>query len=275
MGELNLPEQFGRKAKAMLLGVEQGRAAHKSGNIKASGAPLEELVRSLLSESLPSTIKVASGYFYGASSQCSAEVDVLIYEEQEAFRLDPAPQEQHYVPYTSVSIVGQIKNSARDLPGAIVQVQKSLRAWNEMQQALPGSSATTGKPPQGRPLTFVVCGECLDEHFQKLSTTLEKMGEPFVDYILFLDRGLIVAGNCDLLIYDSPSIDFSEYTNANALHLCKPDGAPDQPQGVALLWIYFALVSKLSCDQGHNLRYHAFCRQISALYPLRPTQKLL
>ena len=82
MGELNLPAQFSRKAKAMLIAVEQGRAAHKAGNIKASGAPLEEQFRQLLTESLPSTSKVASGYFYGANSRCSGEIDILVYEDR-------------------------------------------------------------------------------------------------------------------------------------------------------------------------------------------------
>jgi hypothetical protein len=139
MSELNLPAQFDTKAKKMLIAVDQGRLAHKARNIKASGAPLEEAVRVLFSDSLPSNIKVASGYFYSASSRCSGEVDVLIYESEEAFRLDPSPQEQHYIPYTSVSAIGQIKNSARELSNAIKQVQESLKMWGEMRrEALSG-----------------------------------------------------------------------------------------------------------------------------------------
>ena len=274
MGVLNLPEQFERKAKAMLLAMEEGRAAHRAGNIKASGAPLEEHIRRLLSESLPSTNKVASGYFYGANSRCSAEIDVLVYEDQEAFRLDPTRQEQHYVPYTSVSIVGQVKNSARDLPNAIDQVQKTLTAWHEMRSELLGSGYSNGQPYQERPLTFIVCGECPDSSFSSLRATLEKKGRPYVDYILFLDRGLIVAGNLDVLV-EFEFIDFFQYRNISSLHLCRPDGASNYSQGVALLWFYFALVSKLNLDKGNNLRYRVFCNQIAILYPLRAIEKLL
>lgn len=274
MGELDLPKQFGRKAKEMLLGIEEGRAAHKAGNIKASGAPFEQQFRNLLAESLPSTNIVASGYFYDAASRCSAEVDVLVYENKEAFRLDPASQEQHYVPYTSVSIMGQVKNSARDLPSAIKQVQGSMKVWREMRQAL-RAEMTSSEPLQNEPLTFIICGECSDAQLKKLSATLKKTGKPFADYILLLDRGLVIAGDLDILVFDPPIIDFLQYRNVTALHLCKPDGPLEHPEGVALLWFYFALVSKLNFDCGNNLRYHAFCGQIAKLYPLRPNKKLL
>ena|GEM_PF-6162873 len=258
----------------MLRAVVKGRAAHAAGNIKASGAPLEDCLRQLFSDSLPSTNKVASGYFYGASSRVSAEIDLMVYQDREAFRLDPAPQDQHYVPYTSVSIVGQIKNSARDLPDAIDQIQKVLKSWHEMRFEMASSGSTLGGPAQERPLTFVVCGECTDADLRKLSATLQRKGRPFVDYILLLDRGAIVAGNFDVML-ELDSIDFLEYRNVSSLHLCKPDGATENAKGVALLWFYFALVSKLNWDHGNNLRYHAFCRQISAHYPLRRVEKLL
>lgn len=275
MGELDLPKQFGRRAKAMLTAVEAGRGAHLADNIKASGAPLEAEFRRLLAESLPSTNKVASGYFYGASSRCSGEIDVLVYEAQEAFRLDPAPQDQHYVPYTSVSILGQIRNSARDLPGAIDQVKSSLKSWHDMNRELAQTGTTAGSPFQMEPLTFVVCGECKDADQKKLGSILAKKGRPFVDYILLLDRGEIVAGNLDFFETDNPVIDFLEYRNVNTFHICKPDGGASDRLGAALLWFYFALVSKLSLDKGNNLRFHAFCRQIAAQYPLRPTRILL
>ncbi|MDH5835316.1 DUF6602 domain-containing protein [Luteimonas kalidii] len=275
MGELDLPAQFGRKADDMILSVEEGRAAHKAGNIKASGGPLETRFRQLLAESLPSTNKVASGYFYGANSRCSPEIDVLVYEDKEAFRLDPAPQDQHYIPHTSVSVMGQVKNSAADLSAGIGQVQKSLKSWHEMRNEIVVSGGAPGTPVQEVPLTFVVCGECKEADLKKLGTTLRDKGGPFVDYILLLDQGAIVAGNLDFLVNDDPVVGFLQYRNVNSWHLCKPDGDGAHPLGTALLWFYFALVSKLSLDQGNNLRYHAFCEQISRLYPLRPIQKLL
>lgn len=274
MGELDLPLQFGRKAKHMLLAVEEGRAAHKAKNIKASGAPLEEELRRLLADSLPSTSKVASGYFYGPKSECSGEVDVLVYEDREAFRLDPAPQDQHYVPFTSVSILGQVKNSAGDLAVAIEQTQKSIKSWQMMQKEMSSTGATLGGPTQERPITFVVCGVCDDAQRNKLADTLKLKGHPVVDYILLLDRGEIVAGNLDFLEYDDPVIDFTQYRNVNSWHVCKPSGSADR-LGVALLWLYFALVMKLSVDQGNNLRYASFCNQISKLYPLRPIERLI
>ncbi|WP_147300690.1 DUF6602 domain-containing protein [Lysobacter silvisoli] len=274
MGELDLPRQFGRKARQMLIAVEEGRAAHKANNIKASGAPFEEQFRSLLADSLPSTSKVASGYFYGPNSTCSGEVDVLVYEDREAFRLDPAPQEQHYVPCTSASILGQVKNSANDLAGAIQQAQNSIKAWHEMQQEMGQAGVMLGGPTQERPMTFVVCGDCDNAQRSKLAGILQAKGRPYVDYILLLDRGEIVAGNLDFFEDDDPIIGFTQYQNVNSLHVCEPGGADDQV-GVALLWFYFALVSKLNLDQGNNLRYHSFCRQISNLYPLRPTEKLI
>lgn len=275
MGELDLPRQFDLKAQTLLVAVAQGRNAHGAGNIKASGAPLEEGLRQLLVESLPSTFKVASGYFYGATSRCSGEIDILVYEDQEAFRLDPAPQDQHYVPYTSVSIMGQVKNAARDLLGAIEQVQKSLNIWKEMRQELVDVAIVSGQPYQFNPLTFVVCGTSTDSDIEKLAENLRNKGKPWVDYILLLDRGLIIAGNNAIADYeDQDLIGFWQYRNANALHLCKPDGSPDHQKGVALMWFYFALVSKLNIDGGNRLRYGQFCRQIAELYPLRPTKRL-
>lgn len=275
MATIDLPRQFTNRAQDMLRAVEKGRAMHAARNIKGSGAPLEAEIRKMLSESLPSTNKVATGYFYGASSQCSNEVDVLVYEDHEAFRLDPGPSEQHYIPYTSVSIIGQVKNSSNDLPGAIEQVQNSINAWHVMRQEMAWTGCTHNGPAQFEPLTFIVCGESKDADMKKLGKTLAKKGTPYVDYILFLDRAEIVAGNCDLLIMDEPFINFREYRSKHSLHLCKPDAGTNESIGVALLWLYFALVSKLGLDKGNNLRYYSFCRQIEHLYPLRPVHKLL
>jgi hypothetical protein len=272
---LDLPAQFERKAKAMLLKVEEGRAAHAAKNIKASGQPFEDSFRAMLSESLPSTNRVASGYFYGADSACSPEVDVLLYEDREAFRLDPAPQDQHYVPYSSVSVIGQVKNSAGEIDGAIEQAQTCLSAWHEMRKNLVSTGMTTGQPYQEQPLTFVVCGDCADAQLQKIPRILQKRGRPYVDYILLLDRGRIVAGNLDIMVFDDPFIDFLQYRNVSSLHICKPDGDAKNEKGLALMWFYFALVSKLNFDHGNQLRYHGFCRQISLRHPLRLLEKLV
>lgn len=275
MVTLDLPAQFDRKAKAMLLKIAEGRAAHAAKNIKASGRPFEDAFRAMLSESLPTTNRVASGYFYGADSTCSAEVDILLYEDREAFRLDPAPQDQHYVPYSSVSVIGQVKNSAGELGDAIRQAQGCLTSWHEMRRNLAMTGLTNGQPYQEQPLTFVVCGHCSDAQLKKIPSILKKKGRPLVDYILLLDRGEIVAGNLDVLVFDEPFIDFQQYRNVSALHLCKPDGESNKFQGLALMWFYFALVSKLNLDHGNNLRYHGFCRQISMRHPLRTLKKLL
>jgi hypothetical protein len=275
MVKLDLPAQFDRKAKSMLLKVEEGGAAHAVKNIKASGKPFEDSFRAMLAESLPATNRVASGYFYGADSACSAEVDVLLYEDREAFRLDPAPQDQHYVPYSSVSIIGQVKNSARELEGGIKQAQSCLTSWHEMRRTLASTGMTSGQPYQDQPLTFVICGKCTDAQLKKIPDILNKRGRPYVDYIVLLDRGLIVAGSLDVVVFDDPVIDFLEYRNVSSLHLCKPDGDKGNEQGLALMWFFFALVSKLNLDQGNQLRYHGFCRQISLRYPLRTLKKLL
>ncbi len=272
---LDLPAQFDLKAKAMLLKISQGKAAHAAKNIKASGQPFEESFRALLAESLPPNNRVASGYLYGADSTCSAEADVLLYEDREAFRLDPAPQGQHYVPYTSVSIIGQIKNSARELKDGIKQAQGCLTSWLAMHRNLASTGLTLGGPHQERPLTFVVCGTCTDKELEKIPAILKKQGRPFVDYIVLLERGRIIAGSLDLLQHDPPFIDFLEYRNVNGFHLCTPHGNASNEVGLALLWFYFALVSKLNLDHGNQLRYHGFCRQISNRYPLRPLMKLI
>ncbi len=277
MAKLDLLEWFENEVAEMLIAVSRGRATHKAGNIKASGAALENRLRQLFQNSLPSTNRVVSGYFYGADSSVSGEIDLMIYEDQEAFRLDPASQDQHYIPYTSVSIIGQIKNSARDLEDAIGQVQKAQSAWESMRQttAVARSGRMHGSAPtQEPPLTFVVCGNCSDAAYKKLRRSLEAKGRPYVDYILLLDRGVIVAGSYDLLV-ETTSIDFQQYRQVSSLYLCEPSGAPNHKKGVALLWFYFSLVSKLSLDRGYQLRYHSFCEQISSLYSLLPKEKLV
>jgi hypothetical protein len=272
---LDLPGQFGTHVDDLLSSVKKGRAAHAAGNIKASGEPFEEHFRKILEERLPSTNKVASGYFYDAASNCSAEVDVMIYEAEEAFRLDPAPQKQHYVPYTSISILGQVKNSAGELAAALEQIQGSIKAWHTMKAKAASLGITGGMPHQFEPLSFVICGTSTAKDVAKLAATLKKGGAPYPDYVILLDRGLIVAGTYDMLEFDDPTIDFLQYTNVNCRHLCKPTGPDKGIPGIALLWLYFALVSKLNLDKGNNLRYQSFCQQIGKLYPLRPFQKLL
>lgn len=274
MKKLNLPRQFGSHAEDLISAVRKGRAAHASGNIKASGAPLEEHFRKILADSLPFTTKVASGYFYDAASNCSPEADVLIYADEEAFRLDPAPQEQHYVPYTSVSILGQIKNSAALLSNALEQIQGSIKTWQTMKSNLSSLGITAGLPYQFEPLTFIACGTSTDKDIAQLGTTLMNAGAPFPDYILLIDRGLIIAGMFETLELENPYIGFYQYRNVSSYHLCKPDGLTEDTQGLALLWLYFAIVAKLSLDKGNNLRYQAFCQQIEKLYRLRPIERL-
>lgn len=271
MPDINLPNHFELMAKSMLIELEKGRAAHKASNIKASGSPLEEAFRSLLSNSLPPNNMVASGYFYGAGSCCSPEVDVLIYDSEEAFRFDIAHSEQVYVPNTSVSMIGEIKNSADQLAKAIAQVQESYKSWHEMRLEQ-NKINLIGGPWQEAPMTFIVCGECSDRAYTDLGKTLLAAGPPAVDYILLLDRGCIITG--DLAGLDAPVIDFLQYRQATSLHVCKPDGAPGYEKGIALLWFYFAVVAKLNWDKGNNRRYHAFCRQIASLYPLRKIARL-
>lgn len=275
MKKLDLPTYFNLKAKELLHAIENGRLVHAAGNIKASGSCFELIFRDLLAESLPSTNKVMNGYFYDATSRCSAEVDVLVYEDEEAFRLAPIRQEQHYIPYTSVSILGQLKHSARDLSNAIEQVQGNLNTWHEMQRELSSAGVTSDLPYQHEPLTFIICGDCSEHELKNLKEVLKNKGRPLVDYVLLLKPGLIVTGFYDVLNPNREFIDFLCYRDATCLYLCEPVGSLEHPQGVALLWFYFALVSKLSLDRGNNLRYQAFCRKIAMLYQLRPLEKLL
>jgi len=144
-----------------------------------------------------------------------------------------------------------------------------------MRKNLAATGVTSGQPYQEQPLTFVICGKSTDAQIKKIPGILKRRGRPYVDYIVLLDRGLIVAGDFDVMVFDSPFIDFLQYRNVSSIHLCKPDGEQSNAQGLALMWFYFALVSKLNLDQGNQLRYHGFCRQISQRYPLRPFQKLL
>lgn len=275
MGLIDLPRHFTNSANDLYRAVEKGRTIHASGNIKDSGAPLEAEIRNMLSESFPSTNNVASGYFYGASSQCSNQVDVLVYEEHEAFRLSPGGIDQHYIPYTCVSIMGQVKNSSRDLSGAIDQVQTSIKAWHAMRRQMASTFGCSSGPVQFEPLTFIVCGESENSHMSKLGDLLREKGAPYVDYIIFIDRGEIVAGVYEMMDMNDSYINFFQYKNKNSLYLCRPDSNSEDAQGVALLWFYFALITKLNLDKGNNLRYGDFCRQIENIYPLRPFKKLL
>lgn len=279
MGKFDLVDQFQRKADRMLLAIKDGRALHGARNIKSSGEPFEASVRTLFSDSVPSTSCATSGYFYGANSNISNENDVMIYEAREAFRLDPAPQEQHYVPFSSVSVIGQIKNSARDLPSALSQIQAAMKAWHEMAAHMAPKRVQHSSPIGFPPATFVICGECSDSHLSKLEATLKNAsaGGALPDYILLLDRGLIVAGAMVGLSESAPIV-FQTYRQVSSFHLCKPEPenqAPESARGVALLWLYFALIDRLSLDVGNSLRYHAFCGQISETYPLMRQRKLL
>lgn len=273
MGGIDLSVQFETRLNDMLNAVKAGRNTHATGNIKASGAALENAFRKLLIDSLPSANKVTSGYFYGASSLCSNEIDVLVYEDNEAFRLNPIGQDQDYVPYTSVSIIGQIKNSLRDLTGAISQIQKAIDFWNKMESEAANSRSQTGHV-QDRPVTFIVCGESKESDFKKIEKILKEKSLPFVDYILLLDRGEIIAGTNDILVHDPLTIDFWDYRNKNSLYLCRPESETNG-KSISLLWLYFSLVSKINWDHGNDLRYLYFCRQISTQYPLHAYKKLV
>lgn len=272
MGDkIGLLTHFKNKVEHMLLSVDRGKVLHQSGNIKESGALLESDFRQLLEESLPTTLRVTSGYFYGANSQCSNEVDVLICENSEAFRLNLGSKDQQYVPYTSVAIFGQIKNSASDLSKAIQQVHTSLQCWENMRQHANLSHLKNASSSKlSEPLSFIVCGRCSDTVYKKLSKIIRDT-ESKVAYILLLDRGEIIAGCCDLFTSDLPTVGFADHNTSHSQYLCKPNTNGTINIGAGLLWLYFALVSNIN---GSDLRYKEFCAQVERLYPLHAVKKL-
>jgi hypothetical protein len=63
-------------------------------------------------------------------------------------------------------------------------------------------------------------------------------------YILLIERGLVFAPT-NTLFGDMPP-GFTNYKNANALTACIPIGLANEASGRALMWLFFAVVSKLN-----------------------------
>jgi hypothetical protein len=148
-------------------------------------------------------------------------------------------------------------------------------AWHEMRRD-PTLLPQNGRQPyQHDPITFVILGTCSDKQFAAIPKKLKAAKVRIPDYILLLDRGLVLSGKNDLLVEDDATMSFYDYRTRSSYFVCTPEGPENERPGRALLWFYFALVAKLDLDQGNNLRYHAFCIEIMRLFPIRPTLKLL
>lgn len=276
MKSINLLRQFEMRSRKMLLNVEEGKYIHSTGNINESGKPLENSLSEWLKKSFPSNFSVQSGYFYGIDSECSNEVDILIYDTNESFNLQVDSNNKVYVPFSASSILGQVKNSVGCLQSAIQQSQKAINAWNEMNETVKSKQSSSDNI-KNRPLSFVICGSNPDypSNEQKIIDTIINCGQPYVDLIFIIEKGVIISKVVESDMIDYPQLNLMEYVNGRSLYFCTPLSNDSSQEGNALLWFYYTLTAKLISDQNNKLRYSDFCNAIVKNHPFIKVKKIV
>lgn len=251
-----------------------GAHIHKSGNIAQSGKLLEKAVRKLFKESIAPTHKVIPGYFYSGDMTRSAQIDMMLCETSELYMLNQdAKSIQGFAPFTSVSVVCQIKNSASQIKSALDQISSANESWAQMRYD-PIAQLAGESTYKEAPLTCVIIARANEKELATVRRAIKTHKRTQPTYTLVLEQGVIIGPKPNLLFDDDDRADFYGYRQGGTGYVLRPPVGADCPQGRALLWLYFAIVSKLVFDEGNRSRFKPFLMSISRSFPLHFAEPL-
>lgn len=87
---------------------------HKSGNIRASGNQVENLIRDKISLFLPDRYLVKQGHIINSDGKVSMQFDIIIFDRLSTPKFFEASDNTVYYPIESVLAVGEIKKTLRN-----------------------------------------------------------------------------------------------------------------------------------------------------------------
>ncbi len=268
MAKLDLEGDFTGHKQALLLKVDAGKRTHTRKNIAESGHPFEQAFRELFSLTLPPTTHVFPGYFYNSALELSAQVDALFCDHSEALHLPPSIEVgQRYVPFHSVRVMVQIKNSASDLAAALKQSAAALEAWNRMRTNDLDFSSTGSSFDE--PMSVIVIGNGGD--LGAIQRALKKQAGPWPAYILLLEKGVLLGPDMplrDAFEYENgeATADFFNKRNNVSLAQLRGNNSPEG-SGRLLMWLYFAVLARTQCDRPSSA-FSALTRSVAHHFPV-------
>ncbi len=232
---LDVHEQFATHAESLINAAKAGGRIHATANIAESGGPLETAFRKLFSYALPSTFLTTAGYFFGHEFELSGQIDFLLCDETDVLKLPPQEgMVTGYVPYRSVKVMGQMKNSSGKLEEALDQTSSALAVWKDMAARHPS-------PSRKEPLAIVVIGRGgTDLQVRRL---LAKFQGRFPAYILLLEKGLLYGPKKTVAIFDDDAAFYANQGNGGPLALLEAASSPKNDSGRMLMWLFFAVLS--------------------------------
>lgn len=258
-------------ADNLLAAAVTGAHIHGSGNIAQSGKLLEKAVRKLFKENMAPTHKVVPGYFYSGDMVRSGQVDLMLCRTSELYMLNQdAKSIQGFAPFTSVSLICQVKNSASQINSALKQISASIEDWRGMKRALGHQGFTI--PHKEQPLTCVIIGRSTEQELKKIRRAMKKHGDDLPTYVLVLEQGVLITPHPGPLAGDR--LDFPESFGTGARWLSTPAADADHAPARVLLWLYFAIVSWLIEAEGGRKDFKVFLEAISRTFPLHYQQAI-
>lgn len=251
-GEINLRGIFQALARELLGAVEQGRILHATQNIRESGGPFESAVRKILSGRLPQTFSITHGYLFDTASKCTPQIDLIVSRAQRRHSMLETPEGATYSPCSEAYAIGEIKASASNMLGHLVQLRDRIASVERMRESL-------FEPMRWRfpDLTsFLIVGDASELNASVVVSQYQGSPHNFPDFILLVSSGEIIRKPTGL-----PSFfdDFSQEIGPTQ----RPDG--DRPvafasgeslqerQGNALLWFFYALLNCLRRTEAHDI----------------------
>lgn len=252
--KLDLPDQFSKHAKALVDAAERGLKSHNAGNVRESGVPLETEFRRLFNLTLPATFQTSSGYFFDNDFQLSAEIDFLLCRQGELLNLPPSQDlDAHYVPYRTVKVMGQLKNSAGDLKKALTQSAKTLKTWQDMANRYPD-------PERVHPLTIVLIAR--NGVDAKIRAVLDKSPNELPAYIFFVEAGLLYATSKTVSVLGTNNTYFSHQGNGGPMFLVDAPGKNPRDSGLLFMWLFFALLHHVSPSSTENKTHNRIIENV-------------
>lgn len=214
--------------------AEAGVRAHNGGNIRASGQPLEAAFQRLFNEALPKTFDASSGYFFDNDFCLSPQVDFVLSEQGALLNLPPAADiDDRYVPYRTVKVLGQLKNSAPDFRKAVTQHANALKLWQSMAARYPN-------PDRVHPLSIIVVGRGGAD--ASIRESLKSSKGELPAYVFFVEAGLLYATSTTESLSVRAEAFFSYQGNGGPMFLLDAPGPNPRDSGLLLLWLFFAIL---------------------------------
>lgn len=251
-GTINLRGVFQAKAQEMLASVEQGKILHATHNIRESGGPLENVVRHTFSALMPLTFSIGHGYLFDIESNCTPQIDLIIFPAQRSHSILKTPEGATYSPFSEAYAIGEIKASASNIRGHLEQMGKRIAALTAMRETL--YEPTKYRFPD---LTsFLIVGDCNDLDASMIISQFDSDPDNFPDFILLASKGEIVlkpTGQIPLFDDLDSEIDPTQRPDGTRPTAWASESPKQQQQGDALLWMFYALLDRLRRCEAHDI----------------------